>query len=101
MDDVANLFVSTDSSIRDAIVCIDQNAIGIALVVDGGRRLIATITDGDIRRALLGGVDFGRPVQVLLDERPAVAPKVPTTAPWDAEPALLLDLMSRHGLRHV
>lgn len=101
MDDVAKLFVSTDSSIRDAIVCIDQSAIGIALVVDGDRRLIATITDGDIRRALLGGVDFGRPVQVLLDERPAVAPKVPTTAAWGAEPTLLLDLMSRHGLRHV
>jgi NDP-sugar pyrophosphorylase family protein len=75
--------------------------MGIALVVDGDRRLIATITDGDIRRALLAGVDFGRPVQALLDERPAVAPKVPTTAPSGTAPSLLLDLMSRHGLRHI
>jgi dTDP-glucose pyrophosphorylase len=101
MNDVSTLFVSPDSSIRDAIVCIDQSAMGIALVVDGDRRLIATITDGDIRRALLAGVDFGRAVQVLLDERPAFAPKVPTTAPAGTEPPLLLDLMSRHALRHV
>jgi dTDP-glucose pyrophosphorylase/CBS domain-containing protein len=101
VNDVAKLFVSLDSSIRDAIVCIDRSAVGIALVVDGDRRLIATITDGDIRRALLAGVDFARPVQVLIDERPAVARKVPMTAPSGTEPALLLDLMSRQVVRHI
>src|SRR5215510_262885 len=101
MNDVAKLFVSPDSSIRDAIVCIDQCGLGLALVVDGEWRLIATITDGDIRRALLAGVDFGRPVQALLDERPVIAPKAPTTAPSGTEPALLLDLMSQHVVRHI
>ena len=101
MKDVAQLFVSLTSTIHDAVVRIDQSAIGIALVVDGDRRLLATITDGDIRRALLAGIDFSQPVQLLLDERPEWAPQIPTTAPIGSAPSLLLDLMSRHTLRHV
>jgi dTDP-glucose pyrophosphorylase len=101
MNDVTRLFVSCDNSIRDAVVCIDRSAVGIALVVDRERRLVATITDGDIRRALLAGIDFARPVQMLLDERPEFAPKVPTTAPAGSSPSLLLELMGRLALRHV
>jgi dTDP-glucose pyrophosphorylase len=101
MKDVTLLLVSAAHSIREAVVRIDQSAIGIALVVDDERRLLATITDGDIRRALLAGVDLGQPVQLLLDERPAWAPKIPTTAPVGSAPSLLLELMSRHALRHV
>jgi dTDP-glucose pyrophosphorylase/CBS domain-containing protein len=99
--DVTRLFVSAGSSIRDAVVCIDRSAVGIALVVDDERRLVATITDGDLRRALLSGVDFGRTVQVLLDQRPPAVPRVPTTAPAGSTRSALLELMSRHAVRHV
>jgi dTDP-glucose pyrophosphorylase/CBS domain-containing protein len=99
--DVAKLFVSPGHSIRDAVVRIDKSATGIALVVDAEQGLIATITDGDIRRGLLAGIDLDQTVQVLLDRRPAEAPRVPTTAPAGSPQALLLDLMSREALRHV
>lgn len=47
--------VALDASIREAMKRIDDNALGIVLVVDGAQRLIGTVTDGDLRRALLGG----------------------------------------------
>lgn len=101
MTDVTTLFVSPGASIREAIARIDRTAAGIALAVDDGRRLIGTITDGDIRRALLAGISLESPVQVLLDSKPAAAPRVPTTAPEAASKAELLDLMNLHDLRHI
>lgn len=101
MSDVSALFVSPASSIREAIARIDRSSSGIALVVDADRRLVGTITDGDIRRALLAGTDLETSTQELLDRKPAPAPKVPTTAPLGTSQADLLELMNRHDLRHV
>jgi dTDP-glucose pyrophosphorylase/CBS domain-containing protein len=99
--DVADLFVSPASSIRDAIARIDRSASGIALVVDADRRLIGTVTDGDIRRALLAGTDLRTSVQELLDHKPAATPRVPTTAASGTPQADLLDLMNREELRQI
>ena len=53
--DLFSLCISSDSSIRDAIACIDRNEKGVVLVTDEKGRLLGTITDGDVRRALLAG----------------------------------------------
>jgi dTDP-glucose pyrophosphorylase len=95
------LFVSPASSIRDAVARIDRSASGIALVVDTDRHLIATITDGDVRRALLAGIDLDAAVHTLTDHKAAGTPESPITAPVGTPRAELLDLMNRHSLRHV
>ena len=63
MVELARLLVSPNNSIREVIACIDRNAKGIALVVDDEHRLIGTVTDGDIRRAILAGTDLDLPVR--------------------------------------
>src|SRR5262245_11842998 len=60
---------SPEQSIREAINCLEKNGKGIVLVTDETRRLIGTITDGDIRRAVLAGVDLGTCLQVLIDRK--------------------------------
>ena len=67
--DIDSFCVLPESSIREAVACIDLKGEGISLVVDEERRLIGTITDGDIRRAVLAGVDLESPVQLLLYQR--------------------------------
>ena len=52
------LLVGRDGTLRAAMRCIDANTTGIALVVDGERRLLGTVTDGDIRRAILADIDL-------------------------------------------
>ena len=97
--DLFTLCITPDSSIHDAIVCIDRNAEGIALVVDADRRLLGTVTDGDIRRAILAGLRLDGSVQKLLDQRHA-GPG-PITAPIGTPDAELLHLMNEHVLRHI
>ena len=99
--DVTTVFVTSQSSIRDAVSTIDRTMAGIVLAVDNEQQLIGTITDGDIRRALLAGISLDSPVQILLDAKPAPAPRTPTTAPVGTPDAALLELMNRHDLRHI
>ncbi len=101
MTDVADLFVTMATTVRDVIACIDRGRIGIALVVDDRRRLIGSITDGDVRRALLAGLGLETPVAELLGSKADAAPRLPITAPQGTSQAALLDLMNRHDLRQV
>jgi dTDP-4-amino-4,6-dideoxygalactose transaminase len=51
----SNLSVERQASFRDAMRVIDNGGIGLALVVDADGKLERTLTDGDVRRALLAG----------------------------------------------
>lgn len=44
------------------------------LVIDESRRLLGTVTDGDIRRAILRGVQLSSPVTSCMNASPIVAP---------------------------
>lgn len=65
-----NLFVDENSSIIDTLKVIDENAKGIALVVDVSRKLLGTITDGDIRRALLTGMSVSSAIKDIYNKNP-------------------------------
>lgn len=95
-----NFFVSPSSPIRQAMAHIDANAKGIALVVTDDKVLVGTVTDGDIRRAILHGLDLDRPVSILLD-RLREAGTRPVTAPVGTSDRELLALMNRLEIRHV
>ena len=56
--------------ITQAIRCIDASGGEIALVVDDNRRLIGSITDGDIRRALLKCVDLQAAASTIMNAQP-------------------------------
>lgn len=89
------------ASIRDAMAAIDRNASGIVLIVDAQQRLIGTVTDGDIRRAILAGYDLDRPVEQLLHDRPQTPKKPPLTASVDTPKAELLELMTERSIRQI
>jgi dTDP-glucose pyrophosphorylase len=48
--------ITADSSLREALEAIDLAGTQIALIVDKNRRLLGTLSDGDVRRAMLRGV---------------------------------------------
>lgn len=101
MPDNADLCIHADSSIRATIECIERNEKQIALVVDDDGRLIDTITDGDIRRAILAGIDLGTPVRVLRERKAGSFHSRPVTAPLGTDPAELLHLMEERCVRQV
>ena len=63
-----------NSTIGQAIRNLDQVAIKIVLVVDGANKLIGTISDGDIRRGLLKGLDLNSPVASVVNYNALVVP---------------------------
>lgn len=52
---IDNYCIGTNSTIKEAMKVIDKNLTGGALVVNENNELVGTITDGDIRRAILKG----------------------------------------------
>lgn len=68
-----NVLVQPDSTIEDAIKAIDSESLRIALVVDNERRLLGTITDGDIRRALIRHIQLSDHVQEIMNRTPKTA----------------------------
>jgi perosamine synthetase len=53
---IAESTVQATSTIREAMRAIDRSGLGLALLADGDGRFAGLVTDGDIRRALLGGL---------------------------------------------
>ena len=45
--------ISNQASVKDAILAISEGRVGTALIVDKDERLVALMSDGDVRRALL------------------------------------------------
>lgn len=45
--------IAKDAKVKDAILAISEGRLGTALIVDEGERLVALMSDGDVRRALL------------------------------------------------
>ena len=89
------------STIVEAMSIIDQNSQGVTLVVDDACHLLGVVTDGDIRRAILAGLDLSLPVQRLLEHKAGVSRQVPLTAPDGTSDAELLHMMNGYGLRHI
>lgn len=62
------------SSVQDAIQSLDRSGLQIVLVVGNGDRLAGTITDGDIRRGLLRGIDLSSSIETIINPDPFVVP---------------------------
>lgn len=88
------ILIDPATTIRDALVKINEAGTQMALVVDAERRLLGTLSDGDIRRALIRGVTIADPVGQAMN----VAPKVLSTQ--DGKEAVS-SLMKQRGLHQV
>jgi dTDP-glucose pyrophosphorylase len=67
--------LSSDATIRDAIRNLDETALRIVLAVSSDGTLLGTLTDGDIRRGLLRGLDLSSPIGQIINRDPLVVPR--------------------------
>ena len=72
MKDINKIKLSISSTINEALEIIDNGAIRIAVVVDEKDRLLGTVTDGDIRRALLNGKTLSNSIEDIYFKNPTV-----------------------------
>lgn len=72
MSNFKAVLMPPSTSILSAIRIIDESTMQIALVIDEQRRLLGTVTDGDIRRAILKGIRMEDPVRLIMNPKPTV-----------------------------
>jgi len=67
-----NSLIAPGSTILEAIKIIDHSALQIVLVVDNDLHLLGTVTDGDIRRGILKGINLEQAVDLIMNSNPKV-----------------------------
>ena len=84
----------TGSTVEQAIRNLDQSALQIVLLITPEEKLVGTITDGDIRRGLLKGLDLQSQVDNIINHRPTV---VPAQVPRDT----VVQIMHANGIQQL
>jgi dTDP-glucose pyrophosphorylase len=86
--------VYADRSLRDAMLALEHGAAEIALVVNGKEQLVGTLTDGDIRRAILKGCGLDTPLEPYMERNfTAVSPEASRTE--------VIELMQARFIRQI
>jgi len=98
---VEKIVLRTDANIRSAISAIDQGSIGIALVLDDDEKLLATITDGDIRRVILSGVTLDESITKIIEYQSTTQYPKPISADVDMGNDELLKIMHDRQIHQI
>jgi dTDP-glucose pyrophosphorylase len=69
-----NALIPENATLQHAIRNLDETALQIALVVSSDGVLLGTVTDGDIRRGLLRGLDLNNSIDAIVYREPLVVP---------------------------
>ncbi|WP_217994812.1 sugar phosphate nucleotidyltransferase [Methylogaea oryzae] len=94
MKDWKIVALAAEASMKEALAVIDKGAMQIALVVDGEEHLLGTVTDGDIRRALLRGEPLDTPVSRFMSANPY-------TGLLEEDEDIWQRTMQRYSLKHL
>ena len=73
MTDLGKVRISEGASLRQALESMTGSGKQIALVVDGERRLLGLLTDGDVRKAILRGIPLEAKVVEAMNRHPVVS----------------------------
>ena len=88
------IFVSPDSTLLDSLPVMDKAALQVLLVVSDSMQLKGIITDGNVRRALFGGLDLKTKLSNVMTHNPK-------TLPETASIAEARTMMQQYSIRHI
>lgn len=89
-----DIAVASSANVQQTLEVLDRGGLQIALVIDDNCHLAGTVTDGDVRRALLRGITMASPIIEVMNPNPH-------TGLMEEEPASWQRTMHRHSLRHL
>jgi dTDP-glucose pyrophosphorylase/predicted transcriptional regulator len=73
MENIEDIIVKESTSILEVLQIIDKSSKQLAIVVDKNKKLLGTISDGDIRRALLNNISLNESVKNIYFKTPTTA----------------------------
>ena len=94
MKDFSEVTIKVSDSILDAINILNSSGLRIVLVIDKKGKLLGTVTDGDIRRALLKKHSMNCEIKKAMNDSPITALGSETSA-------LIISKMKSKDLLHI
>ena len=67
------IIVKPESSLKDVIAVIDKSALQFAVVLNEKKQLLGSVTDGDVRRAIIKGLDLNTSISKIMNSNPIFA----------------------------
>ena len=64
--------LSLDATVEDGIKSLEESGLQICLVVDKNKKLLGSVTDGDIRRSLLAQKSLQNKIDTIMTKKPLV-----------------------------
>jgi len=92
--EITEYLIPPNMSLQETIEVIEKGAAQIALVVNSEKKLLGTVTDGDIRRGLLKGETLESSVKHIMHKKFI-------SLPADCSEARALRLMREKNLHHI
>ncbi len=92
--ELSKILINPQTTILETLKIIDETAMEIALVIDGNKHLIGTVTDGDIRRGLINGLKLNETINRIMNTKPI-------TADLNTTDDELLFLMINKSIKHL
>lgn len=86
--------LNSDVTIEQVIRNLDQVAIRLVMIVNDDGELLGTISDGDVRRALLRGLNMASPIESVIHRTPLVVPEA-------MKHELVLQLMTANKVQQI
>lgn len=86
--------LDTSANIEKAIKTLNSSTLKIVLITDSSKKLIGTITDGDIRRGLIQGLDLKSSINSIIN-------KEPLTVKSDIPKKEVLTLMIKRRIQQI
>ena len=87
-------FNADSATVRDAMVAIQRGSVSAAFAVSDHQVLVGVVTDGDLRRALLEGLDMSDSIRPFIRRNPVVV------SPTESRSAVL-DLMQARSISQI
>jgi dTDP-glucose pyrophosphorylase len=94
MNNYKKILLPPHATIRQALEIIDSGSMKIALVADDKEKLLGTLSDGDIRRAILGGHSVDAMIETIYNQ-------TPTTCSINDSREKILQLAVAHKLYQI
>jgi len=89
---IKDLCINQNKTIIEAMKTVDQAGLGIAFTVDENNKFTGVISDGDIRKAILRGIELKTPVK-------EIANKSPITSDENWNEKVIIEILKRKDVR--
>lgn len=73
MKNIEDIIINENTLILDVLKILDKSSKKLVLVIDSKKKLLGTVNDGDIRRAILNGISLNDTIEEVYCYNPTVA----------------------------